>query len=105
MSKGTIHIGDHMVVQSTPPALLTLHSPQPVSKHSLVQVKKTITILPGDAAVFKAPTNLDPDGYVMIEPNTRQCKPFFDSEIIKLEKGQFEVVNELKNPITLSKNN
>ena len=41
----------------------------------------------------------------MIEPNTRQCKPFFDSEIIKLEKGQFEVVNKLKNPITLSKNN
>ena len=61
MSKGNIHIGDHMVVESTPPALLALHSPQKISKHFLVQVKKTITILPGDTISIPAPKEFKHD--------------------------------------------
>ena len=105
MSKGTIHIGDHVVVQSTPPAVLALHRPQAISKHFLVQVKKTITILPGDVVSLPAPKELEPNDFVMIEPNVRQCKPFFEPSIIQLEKGQFEVKNELSDPITIKKNN
>ena len=77
MSKGTIHIGDNIVVQSTPPALLRIHEPNPRTKHFLVQVMKTITILPGDVTTFSAPAGFKPDEIVMIEPNIKQCEAFF----------------------------
>ena len=104
MSKGTIHIGDNIVVQSSPPALLTLHEPQQ-AKHAMVQIKKAVTVLPGDTLSFEAPQEMRPDEFVMIEPNTRQCKPFFKPSIIQLQDGHFEVQNELEDPILLKKNN
>ena len=105
MSKGTIHIGDNIVVQSTPPALLRIHEPNPRTKHFLVQVMKTITILPGDVTTFSAPAGFKPDEIVMIEPNIKQCEAFFEPSILQLNQGRFEVQNKLENPVTIKKNN
>ena len=105
MSKGTIHIGDEIIVQSTPPALLTVHEPEPKTKHFLVQVMKTITILPGDVKSFSAPTEIRPNEVVMIEPNINQCEAFFEPSIVQLDHGRFQVTNTLQNPVTIKKHN
>ena len=55
MAKGTIHIGNHFVVQSSPPSLLTLDSLDRRSKQRLVKVPQNSTILSGDCNLFKHP--------------------------------------------------
>ena len=62
-----------------------------------------MTILPGDTLSFKAPQEMHPNEFVVTEPNTRQCKPFFKQSIIQLQDGRFEVQNEIKDPILLKK--
>ena len=104
MAKGTIHIGDHCVVQSSPPSLLTLDSLDRRSKQRLVKVPQNSTILPGDCLSFQAPTDMAPDSVVLLEPNLQQTTPFFSSTIVPLNNGCFEVSNETSEAVTLKKN-
>ena len=94
IAKGTIHIGDHCVVQSSPPSLLTLDSLDRHSKQRLVKVPQNSTLLPGDCLSFQAPTDMAPDSVVLLEPNLQQTTPFFSSTIISLKNGCFKVSNE-----------
>ena len=77
MSKGTIHVGDSHVFQSTPPALLSMSTTVGPSQ-CLVKVSKTLTLLPGDSTTFSAPPNMDPESHVMVEPNLDLVSIFKD---------------------------
>ena len=107
MAKNTISIGDHCVVQSSPPSLLSLDAMSLQGGHNsskLVRIQKATTILPGEDLLLRAPASFDPDSYVMVEPNLQQTKPFFTPKIIQLEEGSFSISNKAKDPITLQKN-
>ena len=104
MSKGTIHIGDHCVVQSSPPSLLSLDSLNNRSNHRLVKVPNQTVLLPGDTLTLQAPPDIPSDAYVELEPNLQQAPPFFHPVISKLENGTATVLNVLSEPIKLKKN-
>ena len=104
MAKGTIHIGDNCTVQSAPPSMLTLDSMESKAKQRLVKIPSSTTLLPGDNLSLKAPRDLSPNSFVMVEPNLQQTPPFFSSSIIRLVGGEISVKNESKDPIILKKN-
>ena len=103
MSKGTIHVGDSHVFQSTPPALLSMNTTVGPSQ-CLVKVSKTLTLLPGDSTTFSAPPHMDPEYHVMVELNLDQTTPFFNSQIIQLTNSKFEIENSSNMAVTLKKN-
>ena len=47
---------------------------------------------------------MDPDSFVMVEPNLNQTKPFFQPKIVQLSEGKFSISNVAQDPITLSRN-
>ena len=104
MAKGTIHIGDHCVVESAPPSMLTLDMQETEAKQRFVKVPQKTTLLPGDNLTLNAPCDLPHDSFVMIEPNLQQTKPFFSSNIIKIDEGKITVSNEVDHPVTFKKN-
>ena len=104
MAKGTIHIGDSCVVQSSPPSLLTLDKMDTWAKQRLVKVPQKTTLLPGDSLSVSAPPDIPPDSFIMIEPNLTQAPPFFSSNIMRIDNGIITVENESKNPVLLKKN-
>ena len=59
----------------------------------LIRAAKTCTILPGDSILFVAPPDIEPDEFVMVEPNICQTDPFFESRIAQLSDSKFEVEN------------
>ena len=103
MSKGTIHVGDSYVFQSTPPALLSMSAVASPTQ-CLIKIAKTLTLLPGDSTTFLSPTHVDPESHVMIEPNLEQTTPFFNPCIKQLSNSQFEIENQSDSAITLKKN-
>ena len=104
MSKGTIHIGDHCVVQSSPPSLLSLDSLTNKSHQRLVKVPKHTILLPGESLSLKAPPDIPPDSFVELEPNLSQAPAFFYPTISKLENGVATIQNVLSDPVKLKKN-
>ena len=104
MAKGTIHIGDHCVIQSAPPSLLTLDKMDNSAKQRLVKVPITTTVLPGESLSLQAPHDLPTDSFVMVEPNLQQVRPFFTSDIVKVQSGKITVKNESDQPIKFKKN-
>ena len=104
MSKGTIHIGDHCVIQSSPPSLLSLDSLANKSNHRLVKVPNHTVLLPGDTLTLAAPPDIPPNAYVELEPNLQQAPPFFHPTISQLENGTATIQNVLSDPIKLKKN-
>ena len=104
MAKGTIHIGDACVIQSSPPSLLTLDTLDTRSKQRLVKIPASTTLLPGDSYTIRAPQDLPPDSFVLLEPNLQQTSPFFPSSITQLHDGSFTVKNQSPNPVHLKKN-
>ena len=105
MAKGTIHIGDFCVVQSSPPSLLTLDTLDTRSKQRLVKIPASTTLLPGDSYTIHAPQDLPPDSFVLLEPNLQQTSPFFSSNITQLHDGSFTVKNQSPDPAHLKKRN
>ena len=103
MAKGTIHVGNSHVFQSTPPAMLKM-VPSNEPNQYLIRATITSTVLPGDSVSFRAPPNIEPDAFVMIEPNLDQTPPFFKSCITKLSNSEFEVENSLDKAVTVKKN-
>ena len=99
MSKGTIHVGNSHVFQSTPPALLNMKHKTPNQR--LIRAAKTCTILPGDSISFVAPPDIDPEEFVMVEPNTCQTAPFFESHVTQLSNSKFEVENSSNKAVIL----
>jgi len=69
MAKGTIHIGDTCVIQSSPPSLLALDTLDTRSTQRFVKVPTDTIILPGVDYTLSAPPDIPPDSYVMIEFN------------------------------------
>ena len=104
MSKGTIHIGDHCTFQSSPPSILALDTMDTRSTQRLVKMTSETTLLPGDSCTMRAPPDLPPDSFVMLEPNLQQTQPFFSPTITQLEEGSFTVQNQSSDPIHLKKN-
>ena len=104
MSKGTIHIGDHCTVQSSPPSLLALDTMDTNSTQRLFKIPSNTILLPGDDFTFSAPPDIPPDSFVMVEPNLRQTKPFFTPVISQLEGSCITVQNQSPDPILLKKN-
>ena len=82
--------------------LLNMKSKGP-NQH-LIRAAKTCTILPGDSVSFIAPPDIDPEEFVMVEPNTCQTEPFFEPRITQLTNSTFEVENDSGKAITLKKN-
>ena len=103
MAKGTISIGDNCVVQSSPPSLLALDAQEVSSKQRLIKVSSTTTLLPGESLLVPAPPDLPADSFIYVEPNLNQTQPFFTSDIVKLENGNFTVSNKLEDPVTVRK--
>ena len=104
MAKGTIHIGDHCVLQSSPPSLLALDTFDTRSVQRLVKVPSNTIILPGTDYTLSAPPDIPPDSFVMVEPNLQQTKPFFEPIISQLEDGSVTVKNQSPEPVLLKKN-
>ena len=104
MSKGTIHIGDHCTIQSSPPSLLALDTLDTRSTQRFVRIPSNTIILPGDDYTLSAPPDIPPDSFVMVEPNLQQTKPFFEPVISQLEDGFITVKNQSPDPILLKKN-
>ena len=104
MSKGTIHIGDHCTLQSSPPSLLTLDTMDTRSKQRLNKIPTSTTLLPGDSCTVHAPDDLAPDSFILLEPNLQQTPPFFSSTITQLQDGSFTVKNQSPDPVHLKKN-
>ena len=104
MSKGTIHIGDHCTIQSSPPSLLTLDTMDTRSKQRLVKIPSSTTLMPGDNYTVPGPQDLPQDSFIMLEPNLQQSKPFFLSKITQLQDGAFTVQNQSPDPVHLKKN-
>ena len=104
MAKGTIHIGDHCIIQSSPPSLLALDSLDTTSPQRLVKVPANTILLPGDDILVTAPPDFPPDSYVMIEPNLKQTQPFFTPTISQLNGGCLTVQNQTSDPVRLKKN-
>lgn len=98
MAKGTIHIGDHYVVQSAPPSMLALDLQDTEAKQRLVRVPQKTTLFPGDDLTMNAPCDLPAESFLFVEPNLKQTKPFFTSNIVKVNDGKITVVNEYKEP-------
>ena len=99
MAKGTIHIGDHCIIQSSPPSLLALDSLDTASPQRLVKVPVNTILLPGDEFTVNAPPDFPPDSFVMIEPNLKQTQPFFTPTISKLDGGCLTIQNQSPDPI------
>ena len=75
------------------------------SKQRLIKISTSTTLLPGDRLSIKAPPEITPQSFVMIEPNLSQTKPFFTSNIVKVQNGQMNIQkNESHDPILLKKN-
>ena len=104
MAKGTIHIGDHCIIQSSPPSLLALDTLDTRSSQRFVKVPSNTIILPGDGYTLSAPPDIPPDSFVMVEPNLQQTKPFFEPVISQLEDGSLSVKNQSPDPVLLKKN-
>ena len=98
MAKGTIHIGDHYVVQSAPPSMLALDLQDTEAKQRLVRVSQKTSLFPGDDLTMNAPCDLPAESFLFVEPNLKQTKPFFTSNIVKVNDGKITVVNEYKEP-------
>ena len=61
MAKGTIHIGDHCTIQSSPPSFLTLETMDTGSKQRLVKIPTSTTVMPEDSCTSPVPHDLPPD--------------------------------------------
>ena len=55
MANGTIHIGDHCTIKSTPPSLLTQDTMDTMSKQRLVKIPTNTTLMPKDSCTSPAP--------------------------------------------------
>lgn len=54
--------------------------------------------------VFQAPSDIESDSFVMIEPNLKQSSSFFNSTITQLVGGKFSVSNTSPDPVSMKKN-
>ena len=102
MSKGTIRIGESVVVQETPKAIASMNKFE--NKQRLVGVTRKITVHPGDSFKLTVPNNFPKNAEIMISPNLAEAPEFFEPKLTKVEEGMFEITNESSKFLTLKKN-
>ena len=102
MFNDTIIIQGKTVVQCASPTMLEFDKLE--VKLKFVSVIRKLSIAPGDGFMVEVPPEFKDEEEIMIEPNLSQCKPFFDSAIIKPSNGKIFIENSSEDVINLKKN-
>ena len=70
----------------------------------MLKASKTIRLPLGDQVSFDLPKDMDPNGFVQIEPNCLQSADFFQPCIIRACQGVVTVENQSEEVIVMKKN-